>query len=85
LNPIHQKHFETLNILYRLLVQAREDKNKVYSIHEPEELCIAKGKEHKSYEFGNKSSFAYTRHGGRSNQHIIGLTRLIGHITKVFA
>jgi len=27
-------------------------------------LCIAKGKEHKPYEFGNKSSFAYTRHGG---------------------
>lgn len=27
-------------------------------------LCIAKGKEHKPYEFGNKSSFAYTRKGG---------------------
>ena len=27
-------------------------------------MCIAKGKEHKPYEFGNKSSFAYTRHGG---------------------
>ncbi len=64
LNPINQKHFETLNILYRVLIQDREDKNKVYSIHEPDVLCIAKGKEHKPYEFGNKSSFAYTRHGG---------------------
>ena len=27
-------------------------------------MCIAKGKEHKPYEFGNKSSFAYTRKSG---------------------
>ena len=45
-------------VLYRVLTQQREDKNKVYSIHEPEVLCISKGKEHKQYEFGNKSSFA---------------------------
>jgi len=35
-----------------------------YSIYEPEVLCISKGKEHKQYEFGNKSSFAYTRGSG---------------------
>jgi IS5 family transposase len=65
LNPIpKQSYLDTFNILYRVLTQSREDKNKVYSIHEPEVLCIAKGKEHKPYEFGNKSSFAYTRHGG---------------------
>jgi IS5 family transposase len=27
-------------------------------------LCISKGKEHKQNEFGNKSSFAYTRESG---------------------
>ena len=65
LNPIpKQSYMDTFNVLYRVLTQSREDKNKVYSIHEPEVLCIAKGKEHKPYEFGNKSSFAYTRHGG---------------------
>ena len=65
LNPIpKQSYMDTFNILYRVLTQSREDKNKVYSIHEPEVLCVAKGKEHKPYEFGNKSSFAYTRHGG---------------------
>lgn len=65
LNPIpKQSYLDTFNVLYRVLTQSREDKNKVYSIHEPEVLCIAKGKEHKPYEFGNKSSFAYTRHGG---------------------
>ena len=65
LNPIpKQEYYERFNILYRVLTQVREDKNKVYSIHEPEVLCIAKGKEHKPYEFGNKSSFAYTRKSG---------------------
>ena len=52
------------NTLYRVLTQERSDKNKVYSIHEPLVECIAKGKEHKKYEFGNKSSFAYTRRNG---------------------
>jgi IS5 family transposase len=27
-------------------------------------FCVSKGKEHKPYEFGNKSSFAYTRESG---------------------
>jgi len=65
LNPIpKQAYMETFNVLYRVLTQKREDTNKIYSIHEPEVLCIAKGKEHKPYEFGNKSSFAYTRKSG---------------------
>jgi hypothetical protein len=38
-------------------------KNKVYSLHEPEVQCIAKGKEAKPYEFGNKSSIAKTKSG----------------------
>jgi IS5 family transposase len=52
------------DVLYRVLTQKRDDSNKVYSVHEPEVLCISKGKEHKPYEFGNKSSFAYTRESG---------------------
>ena len=65
MNPIPNKElFERLDVIYRVLKQQREDKHKVYSIHEPDVLCIAKGKEHKPYEFGNKSSFAYTRKSG---------------------
>jgi len=64
MNPILKKDFEKFNIMYRILTQTRGDTNKIYSIHEPEVLCIAKGKEHKPYEFGNKSSFAYTRKTG---------------------
>ena len=60
----NQELFDKLTVIYRVLIQQCDDKNKVYSIHEPEVLCIAKGKEHKPYEFGNKSSFAYTRKSG---------------------
>lgn len=38
----------------RLLMQNRADKNKLYSIHEPQVECIGKGKAHKKYEFGTK-------------------------------
>jgi transposase, IS5 family len=31
----------------KLLMQSREDKNKIYSRHEPQVACIAKGKAHK--------------------------------------
>jgi len=47
----------------RLLVQQRHDKNKLYSVHAPEVECIAKGKVHKRYEFGNKASFVTTSKG----------------------
>lgn len=43
-----------LNLSKRLLEQERTDKNKIYSIHEPQVQCIAKGKAHTRYEFGSK-------------------------------
>lgn len=64
LNPIPGAYRQELDVLYRILIQQRDDSNKVYSVHEPEVLCISKGKEHKQYEFGNKSSFAYTKATG---------------------
>ena len=76
MNPIPKKDFEKFNTLYRVLTQKREDSNKIYSIHEPEVLCIAKGKEHKPYEFGNKSSFAYTRKSGI----IVGAMAIDGNV-----
>jgi IS5 family transposase len=65
LDPVpKQSYYETFDLLFSVLMQKRDDKNKIYSLHEPDVLCIAKGKEHKPYEFGNKSSFAYTRKSG---------------------
>jgi len=44
----------------QLLVQSRNSKNKLYSLHEPSVDCISKGKAHKRYEFGVKASIAVT-------------------------
>ena len=55
------KYKELLVIINRILIQKRGDKNKIYSIHEPQVSCIAKGKEAKKFEFGNKSGFVLTK------------------------
>jgi len=46
-----------LLLAHRLLQQTRTSKNKVYSVHEPEVACLAKGKPHKRYEFGSKVGY----------------------------
>lgn len=48
------KHREDLDLYQRVLAQKRTDKDKIYSLHKPFTCCIAKGKAHKQYEFGNK-------------------------------
>jgi len=52
-----------IDLWMRVINQKRSDKDKVYSLHEPEVECISKGKEHKKYEFGNKSAIAKTYSG----------------------
>ena len=52
--PIKHFYEEQLALFQRVLQQRRHDKNKIYSLHAPEVCCIAKGKEHKPYEFGSK-------------------------------
>jgi IS5 family transposase len=53
-----------LELFARVLRQKRQDKDKVYSLHEPEVRCISKGKEHKKYEFGSKVSITITQKSG---------------------
>lgn len=38
----------------RIYSRRKKDKNKIHSVHAPEVECIAKGKVHEKYEFGNK-------------------------------
>src|SRR5690606_8280419 len=45
---------EKLALYTKVVTQKRTDKDKIYSIHKPFTRCIAKGKAHKQYEFGNK-------------------------------
>jgi len=57
-------HSETLELYVKVLSQQKSDKNKIYSLHEPQVYCIAKGKENKKYEFGSKASIAVTKNSG---------------------
>jgi len=59
-----EKYQGDLMIFKLILKQEKNSKNKIYSIHEPQTLCIAKGKEAKPYEFGNKVSIVKTRKSG---------------------
>ena len=48
----------------RIRCREPKDKNKLYSLHEPDVQCLSKGKAHKRYEFGQKIAVATTN---RSN------------------
>jgi len=62
-----------LQLAGRLLKQQRHDRNKLYSIHEPEVECISKGKVHKRYEFGCKVSVVSS---SRGNWVVVGTPAL---------
>jgi len=47
-------YLSELAFYQKVLEQQKGDKNKIYSLHKPFTACIAKGKAHKQYEFGNK-------------------------------
>jgi IS5 family transposase len=59
-----KRYEEELEIMNKVLQQKKEDKNKIYSLHEPQVSCISKGKEHKKYEFGSKASLLVTKTSG---------------------
>ena len=67
---------ELLTLFKRVLAQQRHDKNKVYSLHAPEVCCIAKGKEHKPYEFGSKVAVVRSAQSGV----IVGMTNFNNNI-----
>ncbi|MFA6960543.1 MAG: IS5 family transposase [Opitutaceae bacterium] len=53
-----------MNTAKRIHAQKRTDQTKIYSVHEPQTACIAKGKAGRKYEFGQKVSVAVTSKGG---------------------
>jgi IS5 family transposase len=58
------KYQKELELFKRVLEQKKEDHNKVYSLHEPQVYCVAKGKDAKQYEFGAKASVVLTKNSG---------------------
>ena len=53
-----------LNQTRQLLLQEKNSKNKIYSLHEPDVACISKGKARQRYEFGCKVSVTTTHKQG---------------------
>ena len=66
---------DALVLTGRLLDQKPKDKNKIYSLHEPEVDCISKGKARVRYEFGTKVTIAATIDEG----FIVGARSLPGN------
>lgn len=54
---VQEQYRDKLELYLRTLNQQRTDKDKIYSLHKPHTACIAKGKAHKKYEYGNKTGF----------------------------
>ena len=54
---------EQFALYQRVLEQSPKDKNKIYSLHEPDIYCVGKGKDHKPYEYGRKASVVSTLKG----------------------
>ena len=60
-----QRHENEMEICKRAVNQQRNDNDKIYSIHKSFTRCIAKGKPHKQYEFGNKVGLITTGKKGK--------------------
>jgi IS5 family transposase len=56
----YARHRGTMLLSELVMSQSRKTRGKVYSLNAPEVECIAKGKAHRPYEFGVKSSLATT-------------------------
>ncbi len=73
--PILRQYESEFSNYKKALIQERNSKDKIYSLHEPQTACIAKGKAHKAYEFGTK--VAVTR--GRKTGIITSIKRFSGN------
>ena len=54
--PENNPYQERIDVCMKFVNGEKIDGHKIYSIHEPDVLCISKGKDYKKYEFGNKVS-----------------------------
>jgi IS5 family transposase len=61
---LEAKFAQLLGLVERLLAQQPKDKDKLYALHAPEVVCIAKGKARTPYEFGAKIGIAVTNREG---------------------
>lgn len=55
---------DNFDLYTKVINQKRGDKDKIYSLHEPDIYCVGKGKDHKPYEYGRKASVVTTAKSG---------------------
>ena len=55
-----EKYQQTFDLFLKVSDQKQKDSNKIYSLHEQHIYAIAKGKDHKKYEYGTKASLVTT-------------------------
>ncbi len=63
-DAVRAEQRENFALYRRVLRQQLSDRNKIYSLHEPQVYCLSKGKAHKKYEFGSKASVVMTKTAG---------------------
>lgn len=61
---LDKEYLFLLDVVKAVFNQQRNDPKKIYSVHEPHVECISKGKIHKKYEFGCKTSLVITHKEG---------------------
>lgn len=61
--PASSGRHALLDIAMKFINGEKIDGHKIYSLHEPDVVCIAKGKDCVKYEFGNKVSIVRTQNG----------------------
>lgn len=74
---LHNKYATKFYLYIRVLLQEKNTKNKIYSLHEIDAYAVNKGKDHKGYEYGTKASVVTTKNSGiivgvsahRENEH----------------
>lgn len=71
------KYAKELKLYHRAVNQQKNDTDKVYSLHKPFTRCIAKGKPHKQYEFGNKVGLITT--GKKGKRIILAISAFLGN------
>lgn len=61
---LHNKYASKFYLYMRVLLQEKDSKNKIYSLHEIDAYAVNKGKDHKGYEYGTKASIVTTKDSG---------------------
>lgn len=52
--PSDSAYRECLGLCLKFINEENADGHRIYSLHEPDALCISKGEVYKKYEFDNK-------------------------------